>query len=283
MFLTIVQAQYIIWTNLRIKFHEDRKITLASKTRPRYYKFHDDRTVNVASIVKDGPPLGSHPYTSPGGHVFKATKTIFERIQLHDDQKIKVTSRVLTTKYAPSQWWPYIIGMNLLTKFHDDWTINVASRVLTIFYFSNTKPYKEKCPSPRQPCFSSKDIIGTNLLSKFHEDRKIDVASRVLPRKNAPSPGSHVFQQTGIIFVLIQDIIGMNLLTKFHKDQTINVASRVKKAPPLGSHVFSSKHIIDTNLLTKFHEDWTINANVDAAERTLDDARRTKGDHKSSP
>ncbi|KAH3859539.1 hypothetical protein DPMN_102356 [Dreissena polymorpha] len=87
---------------------------------------------------------------------------------------------------------------------------------------------------------------------KFHEDRKINVASRVLTRKNAPPPGSHVFQPTGIIFELRiigptdrhngmkNDIIRMNLLTKFHEDWTVNVASR-------------------TNLLTKFHEDWTIN------------------------
>ncbi|KAH3853829.1 hypothetical protein DPMN_096364 [Dreissena polymorpha] len=75
-----------------------------------------------------------------------------------------------------------------------------------------------------------------------------------------PRPrGGHVFQPTSIIFELIQDIIGMNLLTEFHEDRTINVASRVKNAPPLGSHVFSSKHINKTNLLTIFHEDWTIN------------------------
>ncbi|KAH3873121.1 hypothetical protein DPMN_036347 [Dreissena polymorpha] len=106
----------------------------------------------------------------------------------------------------------------------------------------------------------------------------IDVRGpRVLTRKNAPPPGSHVFQPTGIIFELVQDIIGMNLLTKFHEDRTVNVASRVltrfyyshirKIAPPLGSHVFQAniiifnliQDIIETNLLTKFHEDWTIN------------------------
>ncbi|KAH3870281.1 hypothetical protein DPMN_033463 [Dreissena polymorpha] len=67
-------------------------------------------------------------------------------------------------------------------------------------------------------------IIGTNLLTKFHEDRKINVASRV---KNAPTPGSHVFQPTDIIFELVQDIIGINLLTK-------------KNALPLGSHFFQA-------------------------------------------
>ncbi|KAH3848230.1 hypothetical protein DPMN_090589 [Dreissena polymorpha] len=119
-------------------------------------------------------------------------------------------------------------------------------------------------------------FIGTNHLSKFHEDRKINVASRVLTRKNAPPPGGHVFQPTDIIFELVQDIIGMNLLTK-------------KNAPPLGSHVFQAnvtifeliQGIIETNLLTKFHEDWTIvnKANVDVAQRTTDNRRRTKAHH----
>ncbi|KAH3873122.1 hypothetical protein DPMN_036348 [Dreissena polymorpha] len=119
-------------------------------------------------------------------------------------------------------------------------------------------------------------IIGTNLLTKFHEDLKIKVASRVLTRKNAPPPGSHVFQQTGIIFELVKDIIGMNLLTKFHEYRTVNVASRVKNAPPLyhddrqinvTSRVLTRKnapppwkpYIIGMNLLTEFHEDRTIN------------------------
>ncbi|KAH3897955.1 hypothetical protein DPMN_022151 [Dreissena polymorpha] len=127
-------------------------------------------------------------------------------------------------------------------------------------------------------------IIGTNLLTKFHEYRKINVASRVLTRKNAPPPGSHVFQPTGIILKLIQDIIWMNLLTKFHEDQTVNVASREKCPAPWPC--FLSKHIIETNLLTKFHEDWTIN--VDSRELTRQmltahNGRRTKCNHKSSP
>ncbi|KAH3753915.1 hypothetical protein DPMN_188567 [Dreissena polymorpha] len=151
---------------------------------------------------------------------------------------------------------PYIIGMNVLTKFHEYRTINVASRV------KNAPP----------------------LGSHFHEDWTINVASRVLTRlyyshirKNAPPPCGHVFQPTGIIFELVQDIIGINLLTKFHEDWAINVVSRVltrfyyshirKNAPPLGSHVFQAnvsifeliQDIIKTNLLIKFHEDWTIN------------------------
>ncbi|KAH3748781.1 hypothetical protein DPMN_183236 [Dreissena polymorpha] len=134
----------------------------------------------------------------------------------------------------------------------------------------------------------------TNILTKFHEDRKINVASRELTRKNAAPPGGHVFQPTGIIFKLVQDIIGTNLLTKFHEDWTINVSSRAKNAPPLGSHVFQAnvtifeliQDIIETNLLTKFHEDWTINVAARVLTRqmlTPLNARRTKGDHKSSP
>ncbi|KAH3883400.1 hypothetical protein DPMN_007355 [Dreissena polymorpha] len=131
------------------------------------------------------------------------------------------------------------------------------------------------------------DIIGTNHLSKFHEDQKINVASRVLTRFYY----SHI------------NIIGMNLRTKFYEDRTINVASRVltrfcyghtctsilvyshtcirKNALPLGSNVFQIS--LKTNLLTKVHEDWTINENVDVAQRTTDNGRWTKGDHKSSP
>ncbi|KAH3795332.1 hypothetical protein DPMN_148882, partial [Dreissena polymorpha] len=109
-------------------------------------------------------------------------------------------------------------------------------------------------------------IIGTNLLTKFHEDQKINVASRVLTRKNAPRPGGHVFQPTGIIFELVQDIIGIRLLTMFHEDRTINVASREKCHAPW-RHVFQpidiifelGQDIIGMNILTKFHDYRTIN------------------------
>ncbi|KAH3880410.1 hypothetical protein DPMN_004324 [Dreissena polymorpha] len=106
-----------------------------------------------------------------------------------------------------------------------------------------------------------------------------------LLEKNAPPPGSHVFQPTGIIFEL------------FHEDRTINVASRVhigKNAPPLGSHVFQAnitifeliQDIIETNLLTKFHEEWTINVASRELTRqmlTPHNAQRTKSDNKNSP
>ncbi|KAH3747793.1 hypothetical protein DPMN_182225 [Dreissena polymorpha] len=114
-------------TNLLSKFHEDRKINVASRVLTRknppppgghvfqptsiifelvqdnmgmnlLTKFYEDQTIIVASRVQNAPPLGSH--------VFQANVTIFELIQ-------------------------DIIETNLLTKFHEDWTINVASRELT--------------------------------------------------------------------------------------------------------------------------------------------------------
>ncbi|KAH3824587.1 hypothetical protein DPMN_126424 [Dreissena polymorpha] len=114
---------YIIGTNLLSRFHEDRKINVASREEcPAPYghvfqatgiifklvqdiigmnhltTFHEDQTINVASRVKNAPTLGSH--------VFQANVAILKLIQ-------------------------DIIETNLLTKFHEDWTINVASRELT--------------------------------------------------------------------------------------------------------------------------------------------------------
>ncbi|KAH3842581.1 hypothetical protein DPMN_116078 [Dreissena polymorpha] len=240
-----LRLQDIIGTNLLTKFHEDRKINVASRVL----------------TWKNAPP--------PGGHVFLPTSIIFKLIQdiirmnllpkFHEDRTINVASRELTRFYyshkekCPAPWHPYIIETNLLTKFHEDWTINVASRVFTRLYYShirkNAPPRGGHIFQPTGIIFELvQDIIGMNLLTKFHEDQTINVASR---EKNAPPLGSHVFQAN------------TNLLTKFHEDWTINVASREKNAPPLGSHVFQAnvtifklvQDIIETNLLTKFHED----------------------------
>ncbi|KAH3738367.1 hypothetical protein DPMN_045001 [Dreissena polymorpha] len=107
-----VSINNIIGTNLLTKFHEDRKINVASNIigMNLLTKFHEDRIVNVASRVltrenapppwwpyiiwmnllteKNAPPLGSH--------VFQANVTIFEL-----NQDINKT--------------------NLLTIFHEDW------------------------------------------------------------------------------------------------------------------------------------------------------------------
>ncbi|KAH3884396.1 hypothetical protein DPMN_008374 [Dreissena polymorpha] len=67
-------------------------------------------------------------------------------------------------------------------------------------------------------------------------------------KKNAPSPGRHVFQPIRTIFQLVQNIIGTNLLTK-------------KNAQPPFAAI--------TNVLTKFHEDWTINENAPLPGRNV--------------
>ncbi|KAH3846338.1 hypothetical protein DPMN_088638 [Dreissena polymorpha] len=207
----------------------------------------------------------------PGSQVFQQTRTIFIHIQdiiktnkLTNENARSTGGHVLQATGTTFKSVKNIIGTNLLKKFHDDRTINMASRVFT-----------RKNATPLWRPY----IIGTNYLTKFHDDRTINVASRVLTRKNAqplirknaPPPGSHVFQTTSIIFELIQDIIGVNILTKFHDDRTntsIYMYSHIRKnAPPLGSHVFQAnvtifeiiQDIIETNFLTKFHEDWTIN------------------------
>ncbi|KAH3700872.1 hypothetical protein DPMN_075853 [Dreissena polymorpha] len=101
--------------------------------------------------------------TPPCSHVFQPTDIIFELVQ-------------------------DIIGMNLLTKFHEDQTIKVASRVLTRFYYSNIR---KNAPPLGSHVFQAnitifeliQDIIETNLLTQFHEDWTINVASRELTRQ----------------------------------------------------------------------------------------------------
>ncbi|KAH3843041.1 hypothetical protein DPMN_116548 [Dreissena polymorpha] len=207
--------QHIIGTNLLTIFHEDRTINVTSR---QYIYSH---------IRKNAPP--------PGGHVFKATGTIFELVQ-------------------------DIIGTNLQTKFHDDWNINVASRVLT----------RKNAPPPGGNVFQPTGIIRPrNYSDKSSDQVSLGLDNKLWPlEKNDPPLGSHVFQANVTIFKLIQDIIETNLLTKFHEDWTINVASKVltrknaptpgghfhedrtlnvasrvhiwKNAPPLGSHVFQA-------------------------------------------
>ncbi|KAH3720248.1 hypothetical protein DPMN_063145 [Dreissena polymorpha] len=301
----------IIGTNLLTKFHEDRKINVASRVLKRFYYSH---------IKKNTPP--------PGGHVFQPKGIIFRLVQniigmnlltkFHEDWTINVASRVhvFQANIIIFELIQDNIETNLLTTFHEDWTINVASR--------------EKCPAPgghvlkatKTIFYLIQDIIGANLLTLFHDNRKINVTSRVLTRnktiaKQYMSPTSSTIVT---IFKLIQDIIRTNLLTKFHEDRKINMASRVltrkkcpahwwpyiigmnlptkfhenwtinvaseKNAPPLGSHVFQAnvtifeliQDIIETNLLTKFHEDWTINVASRELTRQMlmaHDGRRT--------
>ncbi|KAH3729801.1 hypothetical protein DPMN_055779 [Dreissena polymorpha] len=181
---------------------------------------------------------GTKKCPAPGGHVFKATKTIFKLIQ-------------------------DIIGTNPLTKIHDDWKINVASTP----FWKNAPPYDSHVFQAKVTIFKLiQDIIGTNLLTKFHEDRKLNVAARVLTRKNSPP----------LAAMKNAPPLGKNTCSdqKFHEDWTTNVTSRVftcfhyihieKTAPPLCGHVFSPIWTIfeldqdsnETNVSNKFHDDW---------------------------
>ncbi|KAH3790668.1 hypothetical protein DPMN_168873 [Dreissena polymorpha] len=74
------------------------------------------------------------------------------------------------------------------------------------------------------------------LLRRGHKDRKINVTSRVLTMKNAPPPGSNVFQPIVTIFELIQDIIETYILAKFYEDWNINVASTELTKQMLTAH-----------------------------------------------
>ncbi|KAH3715914.1 hypothetical protein DPMN_058630 [Dreissena polymorpha] len=287
----------IIGTNLLTKFHDDRKINVTSKVGHVFQptgiifqlvqdiigmnlltEFHEDKCGLYRKMSAPWRPCFSskrnHFRTHPSGHVFQANVTIFELIQdiiktnlltiFHQDWTInKKCPAPCGHVFQPTGiifvLVQDIIEMNLLTNFHEDWTINVASRV----------HIEKKAPPLGSHVFQAKvtifkviqGISGTNLLTKFHEDRKINVAYR----EKCPTPGGHVFQPTSIIFKLVQDFIGINLLSKFHEDQTINVASRVKNAPPLGSHTINVASIELTSQLLTPHN-----------------ARRTKGDHKSS-
>ncbi|KAH3880497.1 hypothetical protein DPMN_004412 [Dreissena polymorpha] len=279
----------IIGTNLLTKFHEDRKINVASRVLTKknapplaammnlLTKFHKDRTLNVASRVltrfyyshirKNAPPLGSH--------FFQANIIIFELIQdiietnlltkFHEDWTINVASRVLTRKNAPP-------------LFHDDRKRYVTSRVLTsgnallliltIFQLNChiqkthvlTKFHEHWTKNVTSRGFTY--INETSVLTKFHDDWAKIVTSRVFTRNTAPPPGGHVFQRTRTIFEHNQHIIMTNILTNFKLSLGIN----------------------RTNVLTKFNENQTINvASRVFIRQNVDDARQTKGDHKSSP
>ncbi|KAH3719961.1 hypothetical protein DPMN_062846 [Dreissena polymorpha] len=174
--------QDIIGTNLLTKFHEDRKINVASRPykekcpapwRPFFFKptginfllvqdiivmnlltkFHEDLTINVASRVKNAPPLATNLLT-----------------KIHEDWTINEASRTFNEKCPP-------LGGHV---FMNDRKINVASRVLTR---KNAPPPDGHVFQPTGIIFKLvHDIIVINLLTKFHKDRTINVASRVLTR-----------------------------------------------------------------------------------------------------
>ncbi|KAH3786568.1 hypothetical protein DPMN_164675 [Dreissena polymorpha] len=243
-------------------------------------KFHDPRhwAKNVSyrlftcfhfiHIEKTAPPHG--------GHVFRMFTTIFQLVRdIHITNAKNVTSR----------------ETNVLTKFHEDWTKNVTSRVFTCFHYIHIE---KTAPPPGSHVFSPiwtifeliRDKTTINVLTKFHDDWAKIVTSREFTRNTAPPPGGHVFQWTGTTFELNQHIIKTNILTKLLEDWASNVTSTVFTRFAL------SRGIIGTNVLTKFHEDRTRNVAsrvftrqmlMTDARLTTHCARRTKGNHKSSP
>ncbi|KAH3825178.1 hypothetical protein DPMN_127051 [Dreissena polymorpha] len=248
---------------------------------PNFNHADEDVYASTASMLGMKSPMNSNHNTCdnqhitqrknaqpPGGHIFQATGTIFELVQdiieknlENSDNSVNNVFYSYITKTATPPWRPCfstnrkfrtifegdqdIIGTNRLTKFHDDRTMNVAKNAPSSgrggHVFKTTETIFELI----------QDIIGTNLLTKFHDFWKINVASRV---KNAPPPGVHVFQPTGIIFLTHP---------RYYWDESSDQPLE-KKTPPLGSHVYHAnvfifeliQDIIETNLLTKVHEDW---------------------------
>ncbi|KAH3775091.1 hypothetical protein DPMN_176488 [Dreissena polymorpha] len=263
-------VQDIIGTNLLTMFHEDLTINVASTVLTRQISMtHNGRQTidkkyvcsltlwlittrlftcfHYIHIEKTAPP--------PAGNVFPPIMTIFELAK-------NVTSRVFTSFF-------YYINLRKITPSPGG---HAFLTIRTIFELN-------------------RHIQKTHVLTKFYEDWTKNVTSRVFT-SNCPAPWRPCFSPIWTIFELVRDINETNVLIKFHDDWALNTA------PPSGgnshedwaSNVTSthelSRGINGTNVLTKFHEDQTINVASGVFTRqmlTTDDARRTKGDHKSSP
>ncbi|KAH3874490.1 hypothetical protein DPMN_037735 [Dreissena polymorpha] len=200
--------------------------------------------------------------------------------EVHDTDGVAV-------EHVAKRQQPNIIGTNVLINIHEDLKINVASRVLTR---KNGPPFGSHVFQPIVTIFELiQDIIETNILTKFYEDWNINVASReitmqiltahdgqkaitkahhehVVLRNNTPFPGGHAFLLLQTIFELNCCIQETSVLTKCHEDWT----KKCKTAPIPGGHVFPPIMTIfepardiykieKTHVVTKFHEDWTKN------------------------
>ncbi|KAH3850092.1 hypothetical protein DPMN_092498 [Dreissena polymorpha] len=313
---SFVIVQDIIATNLLTKFHDDRKINVASRVLKRFYYSH------IQPYEEKCPAPGGHVFQATTNHLTKynedqtinanvdaARRTTHDAGRMTDkrrSQKLTMSTLCSDTKEQTCSLQPQkIIRTNDLTKFHaevltsiktivltrcyENWTINVTFRVITSLI------YPHICQNAPPPCahinlltkFQHQTInldstvkntrlieVITNVLTKFHEDWTINVTCR----KNAHTPGGHVFQPTKPIFELVQYIIETNLLTKLHEDGKINVACNVltRQMPRpwlpyvIGTYVLAKFHedrtiiwplgyIIGTKLVTKFREDRTIN------------------------
>ncbi|KAH3808842.1 hypothetical protein DPMN_137201 [Dreissena polymorpha] len=193
-------------------------------------KFHEDRKINVASRV----------------HVFQANITIFKPIQdinetniltkFHEDWTINVASRVFTTKNAPP-FGSHVFQANtkLLTKFHEEWTINVASRVKTppplgghVFSLIWTifelvqNINKTNANILTSKVFTRKTAPPLAAIFELSRDQTINVASRVFTRQNVDDIQRTTDKRQSqklTMSMLHSDIIYIQLLTKFGEDR----------------------------------------------------------------
>ncbi|KAH3870524.1 hypothetical protein DPMN_033713 [Dreissena polymorpha] len=223
----------------------------------------DERRMQVNKSMEERHLLKRIYPLPPFGYGFQQTETVFKVIKViiktialtkfHDDRSVK-------KKNAQSPGCHiYIIGTNLLTKFHEDRIINVDYRVLTRFYHSHI-----------MEMYRPLTTITIAITIALHNHIK----------KNDAPPGGHVFQATKTIFKLVPDIIetnvfyiiGINVMTKFSDDRT----PYMEKCPALWQ-----PNILGTNHRTINVASRVLNGKC--CRRTRNNARRTKGDHKSSP
>ncbi|KAH3733510.1 hypothetical protein DPMN_039939 [Dreissena polymorpha] len=144
-------VQDIIGTNLLTKFHDDRKINVASRVLTRFYYSH----------IRNNA-------LSYGGHVFQQTGIIFE---FHEDRITDVVSRVLTRNKMRFWGKPTNQQTNQPTDQQTGQTQYVPH------YYSgghkNAQPLGSHAFQANVTIFKLiLDIIETNLLTKFHEDWK---------------------------------------------------------------------------------------------------------------
>ncbi|KAH3720361.1 hypothetical protein DPMN_063258 [Dreissena polymorpha] len=168
-----------IGTNLLTKFHEDRKINVAS----RVFTNNCGRTDGQRPVTK------AHLSNQTDRQTDRRTETKV-LTKFHENWAKTVTSRVLTCfhyihieKNAPptgsnvfSPIWTIFELIrennktNVLTNFHDDWAKIVTSRVFT----RKTAPPTGDHTNILTNFELDRDFIGTKLLTKFHEDWTIN-------------------------------------------------------------------------------------------------------------
>ncbi|KAH3885847.1 hypothetical protein DPMN_009846 [Dreissena polymorpha] len=176
-----------IGTNLLTKFHEDRKINVASRVFTNKCGRMDDgqRPVTKAHLSNQETKVLSKFHENWAKNSTSRVLTCFHYIHIQKNTP-PTGGHVISPIWTIFKLVREINKTNVLTNFHDDWAKIVTSRVLT----------RKTAPPTGGHVFQrtgttfelNQHIIKINILTKLHEDW---------------------------------------LLTKFHEDWTINVASRV--------------------------------------------------------